>query len=94
MNEIRAFLAWQWREIRSHWTAWGYVLGMIMLAAGLVMDTATAPRYFGIGLDTMLTVIGSMAVLAYLVGLMIEFQLARYRRDRDNMMRELGRKER
>ena len=95
MTEFRAFLAWQWREIcTSHWLSWIYFVGMIMLVAGFVMDTATAPQYFGVGLDVLLTVVGGVAVLAYLGSLMFEFQLARYRRDRDEVMRALGKEER
>lgn len=94
MTEFRAFLSWQWREIlASHWLSWAYFVGMIMMVSGLVMDTATAPRYFGIGLDILLTVVGGAAVLAYLGSLMVEFQIARYRRDRDEVMRALERKE-
>ena len=94
MTEFQAFLAWQWRELRTaHWTSWAYFVGMAMMIAGLVMDTGTAPRYFGVNLDVLLTAVGGAAVLVYLGSLMFEFQLARYRRDRDDMMRELERKE-
>jgi membrane-bound ClpP family serine protease len=94
MTEIRAFLTWQWREIlTAHWTSWAYFAGMAMMIAGLVMDTATAPQYFGVSLDVLLTATGGVAVLAYLGSLMFEFQLARYRRERDDVIRKLERKE-
>lgn len=95
MTEFRAFLAWQWREIcTAHWSTWTYFLGMIMMVAGFAMDTATAPRYFGVSLDILLIVAGGLAVLSYIGSFAFAFQLSRYRRERERVIESLGKEQR
>jgi hypothetical protein len=82
MNELRGFLRWQWRQILSaNWTSWMYIIGLALFVGGIV---------FG---SSILAATGGAVIMAYLLHIVVSWQLDKYRSERTKLLQELERKQ-
>lgn len=92
MDDIRGFLVWQLSQIRkARFTEWSYFLAIFAaLYAGVIPTSTTV--IFGVPLDIWVMGISVTYLLGYFLALIIGWQYASYRREKETIARELGEK--
>ena len=92
MTEIRAFLHWQLTQIRkAKLSDWGYFLAVFLALYAGISPTSTTV-IFGITLDILVMGVALSYLVGYMLYTIVGWQYSCYRREKETIARELGRK--